>query len=105
MRKIKFSHHYVKLWKIDTSEPITLVQVWNTDKKELMPEFLEYDTVYYSEGDKRNYVLGLSGKCMVLFFVDSNGNLFTTIRRSTLQKEQYYNTSVGCDFQIEYTED
>ena len=100
MRKIKFSHHYLKLMGVDNSEPVTLVQVWNTNTTELMDEFIEYDTVYFENGEKKNYYLQVPMICMVLFFVDSSGKLFTTIRRTTPKKEEYYNTCIGSDFEL-----
>ena len=49
---------------------------------------------------QKNYPLKIPMDCMVLFFVDSCGKLFTTIRRSIPTKAEYYNTSIGCDFEL-----
>ena len=100
MRKIKFSHRYLKTMGVNMGEPVTLVQVWNTNTTELTDEFIEYDTVYFENGEKKNYHLQVPMICMVLFFVDSSGKLFTTIRRTTPNKEAYYNTSIGSDFEL-----
>lgn len=100
MNRIKFSHRYGKLRDVDISEPVTLVQVWNTNTSELMDEFIEYDTIYWENREKKNYPLSEDMDCMVLFFVDSGGKLFTTIRRTTPSKEAYYNTCIGSDFRL-----
>lgn len=105
MKKIKFSHRYIKLKETFPGEPLSLVQVWNTNTRELMPEFLDYDTAYVENGKIEHYKLGFKGDCMVLFFIDSGGTLFTTIRRATPTKTEYYNTAIGCSFKLEINVD
>ena len=102
MNKIKFSHHYQKLIKIDNIEPVTLIQSFYTKTSLLNPEFLEYDTVYWEAGEKKHYLLDMDMPVILLMFVDSNGTLFTTIRRQTPKKEKYYREKMGEDFIIEY---
>lgn len=100
MKKIKLSHYYLKLGKIDITEPVTLVHVISENTAHLSSEFLEYDTVYYDEGQIRHYVLDMSMDCLILFFVDSNGILFTTIRRSTPSKKAYYMDGIGSKYEL-----
>ncbi len=101
MNKIKFSHKYLKLMSVDSSEPVTLVQVFSDNTSHLSDEFIEYDTIYYENGKKKNYPLKDGMDCLVLLFVDSSGKLFSTIRRSTPSKDAYYMTAIGIDFRLE----
>lgn len=103
MNKIKFSHHYLKLNGVNNSEPVTLVQVYPDNTSHLPDEFIEYDTLYFENGIKKNYPLEIGMECLVLLFVDSSGKLFSTIRRSTPSKDTYYMTAIGSDFKLEYT--
>jgi len=102
MPKIKFSHQYMKL-AIQT-ECATLLQVFVTDAEELSKEFRDYDTAYFAEGGAKYYELP-KGKVLVLVFEDSDNNyLFTTIRRWTPEKEQYYKNLQGETLEVEVTE-
>lgn len=104
MNKIKFSHEYSKLFNIDPSEPVTLVQVFPSNTTHLPDEFLHYDTLYFENGKPLNYPLKEGIPCLVLLFAQ-DGNLFSTICRSTPGKDTYYMTAIGSDFQIEYTKE
>ena len=99
MRKIKFSHMYNKLNGIDCSKPVKLIDCESRGLGSLTDEFLEYDTSYVDDGVEKNYPL-VSGHYLLLFFVDSKGSLFTTIRRETPSKYDYYMGSVGCSFDL-----
>ncbi len=103
MNQIKFSHHYQKLHKIDTSKPVTLVEIVPTSTNILSSSFLEYDTVYWKNGEMHHYALPLDMECLILLFVDSNGTMFTTIRRATEKKISYYLNSIGDAFEVVFT--
>ena len=47
MNKIKFSHRYEKLKKINLCEPVTLLEVFESNTTHLSDCFLTYDTSYY----------------------------------------------------------
>jgi hypothetical protein len=95
MKQIKFSHEYWKLGEQHHRDILTLLQVFVVDKSDLSPEFIEYDTHKVAGGF---YPLS-NGKLLVLFFGGSE-NVFTTVRRWTIEKEKYYKQSMGESFEI-----
>jgi hypothetical protein len=105
MSQIKFSHHYVKLNKIDTSRPVMLVHLFLTNTSALSDEFLEYDTVYWEGMEKKHYPLEKGMPILFLLFVDFNGTLFSTVRRNTPEKEKYYISKIGMMFDVVFEDD
>lgn len=104
MNTIRFSHLYFKLTIIDVSEPVRLIEVLPTNVKYLSKSFLDYDTLYYNKGAVEYYYLAPDMDCIILLFLDSNGSLFTTIRRLTIKKLEYYYKMKGSFFKIEILE-
>jgi len=102
MPKIKFSHKYTKLADHfnDTIKTARLLGVFTIYLQEQHAAFLNYDT------DNGTYGLPTSGEYMILLFQkpDTPGvtgkNLFTTLRRYTPQKMNYYMGEVGEIFDI-----
>ena len=90
---------YEKLKNIDASKPVHLIECMAIELNQLTDEFIEYDTGFYDGTEKDNYPLK-DGKYLILFFVDNRGTLFTTIRRQTQSKNEYYFTSIGCEFEL-----
>ena len=85
MRTIRFSHKYSKM-PIDFGVS-KLLEVFVTDAGYLHEEFKDYDTSY---GDRENYPLP-TGKVIVMLLRTSVDNvLWTTIRRHTSSKYDYY---------------
>ena len=97
MNCIKFSHYYKKLEKIDILNSVKLLQVFKSSLNDLSPSFLEYDTRYSYLGIRRRYHLK-EGEYIVLIFMDSKDNLFTTIRPYNLEKYLYYVKYIGTSF-------
>jgi hypothetical protein len=104
MKTIKFSHIYTKLLDEhnDVIEHATLIDVRRVDIARLHQEFLDYDT------DDGLYELPPEGNFLMLIFLkppESDGtcaaNLFTTLRRSTTEKDLYYYGAIGETFFIE----
>ena len=103
MKQIKFSHIYFKMPKGDKAD---LIQIFVVDKKELSEIFLDYDTTYseYTDDNKTgiatvgHYPLP-NGKLIVLL-LNTNGKVWTTIRRWTPEKEKYYRECIGETFEI-----
>lgn len=93
MKSIKFSDHYVKMPQNVTNNSIVkLIEVLSSRFEDLHESFLKYDARTVN-GDM--YPLPKSGNCLVLLFLGDGlafdqGELFTTVRRSTLDKERYY---------------
>ena len=108
MNKIKFSHIYIKMpRKIQEGQDIyaKLLAVLPTTTEQLSNDFIEYDTTT-TEGGRYNLP---SGRIIVLLLQSSSmefdrGELWTTIRRWTPEKEAYYRSKIGQGFEIEVTE-
>ena len=101
MSVIKFSHTYRKLR--DCNEEIIktarLVGVYKIYLEEEKQCFFNYDT------DNGAYKLPPKGLYIMLLFLKPDGkNLFTTLRRFTNDKHQYYWGKVGETFNIVITE-
>lgn len=103
MATIKFSHHYPKM-PIDTSKT-RLLQIFICDRKELGELFTSYDTAYrggfYELPKGKIIVILLQSLGNSMFF----GDLWTTIRRWTPQKETYYRGLIGKDIKIVINEE
>lgn len=84
MPAIKFSHRYHKM--PPDPDPSRLIEVLVANRATLHSAFVEYDTAIIGGG---NYPLP-SGKVLVLLLQAESGELWTTIRRWTPDKEQYY---------------
>ena len=63
--------------------------------EDLSPAFLAYDT------DNGKYKLPVQGLYIMLIFEKKNSNIFTTIRRFTPQKYEYFSSKRGEMFEVE----
>lgn len=99
-----FSHIYTKMPKKvqeGTEKTAKLLEVLITSKKDLSKEFIEYDTRTI-EGD--HYKLP-EGKLIVLLLLSSSiewdrGELWTTVRQWTPDKELFYKSLRGTQVPI-----
>jgi len=91
---IKFSKDYPKLPK--HPEAILLYAKWILLENQTKA-FLDYDTTA-SDGTK--YPLPKKGKYLMLLFKAGDGALFTTLRRWTQRKQDWYYSKQGKVFQI-----
>jgi len=95
MYSIKFSYPFSKLFYQNSPiQSAGLLQVIETNFEDLAQEFKDYDT------DFGRYPLPAKGPALLLIFTRPGG-IFTTVRRSTPQKRQYYMQAVGNVFRIE----
>ena len=100
--KIKFSHLYQKLLDRhnDAIETATLLGVYRVDLANQHPAFIAYDT------DDGKYQLPKKGEYLMLLFLKpheayvTDKNLFTTLRRYTPGKYDYYFDLVGQEFEV-----
>jgi len=102
MRTIKFSHRYTKM----RGSEVRLIEVLNSKFEDLSDTFIEYDTRLCCGG---NYKLPKKGDCLVLLFLGKgsiwdSSELFTTVRRSTPEKEAYYKGLRGQKLRVEIQE-
>jgi hypothetical protein len=103
MKSIKFSHRYTKL--PNNIQTAILLAVQKRSVNTLPPDFIDYDTEYFSNetGHKSYYVLPDKGEVLILFLWGEK-TLFTTIRKWTPSKEKYYTKSIGCEFLVKIEE-
>lgn len=98
MKSINFSYKYVKMpSNVENNSVVLLIEVLNSKFEDLHQSFIDYDTTT-NKGDK--YALPKKGKCLVLMFLGDglafdHGELFTTVRRWTSEKEHYYKSLCG----------
>lgn len=102
MKRIKFSHPYIKLAGIPKLARLLHVQEINLE--DLSEDLLEYDTAYYDKGNLKHYPLPANGKFLLLLFksLDSHA-IFTTIRSrygKLGDKKKYYTESTGHLFEV-----
>lgn len=97
---IKFSHRYEKMpKKIGSAFCSTqIVEIRVKEIKELHGIFIEYDTCKLNG---TYYELPKEGKVIIIYMVSTPCNLWTTIRRWTPKKEEYYKSLVGKEVDIE----
>lgn len=112
MKKIKFSHDYIKFPEKIRQRPTYLISICKTSLEELPKIFLTWDTTYIrrkGEVGVERYPLPEKGECMVLLFMSPDFvykgkaypfKLWTTIRRWTPSKEEYYLRAVGEVFEV-----
>ena len=102
MKVVRFSHKdYEKFRRIQKNPPFTarLLQVLLLENRDVSDAFREYDTKYYDKEGTKYY--DLQGRVwIVLLFEADNGLLFTTVRRATTPKLQYYRDAQGEQFEI-----
>jgi len=106
MKSIAFSHVYKKLLDEhnDLIEYATLINVINIDLENMPSCFIDYDT------DDGEFKLPPKGKYLMLMFLKpheewvESRDLFTTLRRQTPEKEQYYRAAIGERFDIKMIE-
>ena len=89
--KIKFSHDYPKL--ADMGKSAILLDVLLIERDELSDALVYYDTADLYELP--------NGRVLLLLFSPGPTRLFTTIRKYTPDKLEYYFSRIGKEFVIE----
>jgi hypothetical protein len=101
MKEIKFSADYEKLPVNWEGTEAVLIGVKNTTLpflKNKMPKFLEYDTKY--RGHEGNYIIDFDEVLILTFIHINSGMPFTTLRRKTKEKMNYYIGLVSETFKL-----
>ena len=96
---IKFKYNYPKLKGEKNARLllcITDISYELLSKKWL--DFLLYDT-YIGNGEF--YYISSYDKYMILFFIGTCGNLFTTLRKDTEENREKYSDKIGQVFKLE----
>lgn len=107
---LKFSNDYLKLSADWEGRQATLLSVHNILLQYQSPAFLKYDTCYWKSREKKEkgwYELPPEGEYLLLLFEMSGGYpqheqapVFTTLRRWTHEKEEYYRSNKGKFFTL-----
>lgn len=104
--KIKFSDDYEKLpmfWKDNKATLLSIVKVNDMDvMREVMPNFFYYDSKYRNKDG--SYKFDFKVGIILIFIHLISGAPFTTIRRYTDDKYNYYESKVGQVFTLAETE-
>lgn len=90
MKEIKFSHNYLKFIGKKLPLNVELLQCFKVHKKTLSESFITYDTTYESGC----YELPNTDLIVLLLWIPDEF-CFTTIRRFTPQKWDYYKNLEG----------
>lgn len=96
---IKFSHAYSKMPA--NPDPSRLLETFVVERSDLHRCFVDYDTLIAQGGG--NYPLP-SGKLLVLLLLSEGGQLWTTIRRYTPEKCDFYRGMRCKTFKIDVSE-
>jgi hypothetical protein len=111
--KIAFSHRYEKMPFSTSHILVRLFGVFRVKLEELPQDFLEWDTRFWRMGNVEHYELPKKGEYLLLLVGYKNGEhdahgvalpcwtLFTTIRRWRKNKEEYYQSKIGSDFEVQ----
>jgi hypothetical protein len=107
MNTIKFSHTYPKLWNQETARLLKVERIIVPD--DFSESFREYDTQYigdphYSTGKYYEYYPIKNGKYLLLVFLGNHKIPFTTLRKDTADKADFYLSKIGYTFKIEIEE-
>ena len=97
--KIKFSHTYSKI--PENPDPSRLLETFVVERSDLHRCFVNYDTLIAQGGG--NYSLPKS-KLLVLLLLSEGGQLWSTIRRYTPEKCEYYRGMRCKTFKIDVSE-
>jgi hypothetical protein len=95
---IRFSHDYFKIMGIE--KEANLLHVFRTHYDKLDKDFIGYDTCYEDEKGNLLYYQLPKAELLCLLFFSKNGELFTTLRRWTPSKEEFYKSMVGKWFKV-----
>jgi len=109
---IKFSEEYYKMLNNEDEaipKNAVLMEVFKVNSKDLHPRFVEYDTMFFDKEKNNNAYYKLpKGEILVLLLKTehtsgfwNNNMVWTTIRRFTPQKYEYYKKNRWGTFKIE----
>ena len=97
MNKIKFSHDYPKLHEQTLA---VLLDIRKVSVDSLDNDFIEYDTKYYAKEGYGHYELPKNCDVIILVFAGDKDIPFTTVRRFTQKKYDWYFSLMGKEFTI-----
>lgn len=111
MINIDFSHDYEKMPKV--IQGTQLLAVFVAKNEELCDEFIDYDTQYWQHVSnkmhdslvKHNYNIGNGPHLVLILRSDTpeGPQIWTTIRKHTLEKETMYREALGQQVSITIT--
>lgn len=102
IKEIKFSYDYFKLpedWNGTQAVLLGLEVITDVDNwKKKFPQLIEFDTKF--RGKEGHYNIDFKEGLLLFFFHLNAKTLFTTIRRYTLYKQEYYEDSIFDTFKL-----
>ena len=92
MGTIRFSHEYCKMVNNEGKTPKTaiIMEVFKVKSEDLHPRFVEYNTMYLNEKDLYLHECELPKGDLILLLLKSDDKIWTTLRRYTPKKFEYY---------------
>lgn len=106
MSAIRFSHRYNKMPAFVLDGKTILLDVYKTTTEDLCVPFINFDTQYFNEQYEPRFYPLPPGEILVLLLMSedlTDKEVWTTIRRWTPRKEQFYKSKRGEEFTIEIT--
>lgn len=106
MDVIYFSHIYEKMPREEDGSIVKqsqLIEVFIEDLNKMSKIFLDYDTKYLDKKGEIKYFNLSEGKYIILLLKHKD-RLWTTIRKWTKEKEEYYRSKIGEIFTIKINE-
>jgi len=105
IKTIRFSHYYEKFNHSCEGIPnppqyAKLLEVFLKHKDHLHPDFIDYDTVYFDREKNKWEHYELPDDLLMILLFKSDCFLFTTVRRFTPKKYEYYRENRGKLFKI-----
>lgn len=98
-KEIKFSHEYMKFPCTPPFKAI-LLQCFQTHYNELSEVFKEYDTTFVRKDTFSTGHYQLPKTDLIVLLLQFGEYTFTTIRRYTDEKWEYYIDNIGKEFKI-----
>lgn len=103
--KIKFSQKFSKFGsEVNSKDKVILLEVFEKNINDLSGAFIDYDTVYCVKkiGIFKSFDLSNYENCLILLFYSPEKNfLFTTIRKFSLEKKDFFTKKRGKVFGVE----
>ena len=102
MVRIVFSHEYFKMPPCVQTRKTYLLGVTKIHYNNLPEGFITYDTLYSINDNILYYPLPKTDLIILTLFTDSDQSprVWTTVRRFTPKKYQYYHDNIGKQFDI-----
>ncbi len=101
MKTLIFDRAYLKFPPgLFSGDEVRLLEVFKTQYEDLHDDFVQYDTVTYRQN---GYRMPKTGDALVLLLIFGT-ELFTTVRKHTNEKEEYFRSLRGSNLVVKIGE-